>query len=462
MTKGDTLRSEQAAGHWSSNLMFLAAAVGSSVGISNIWKFTYVAGANGGGAFVLVYLLAVACIAFPALIAEFLIGRRGGASVVGTMKNLAVQERISPNWRFYGYLAVLGVFLALSFYMVIAGWTLDYFIVVLKGSFVGVDGAGASQLFDEMAGNPLRVMATQTLFISLSAITVAYGIHRGLERILKWLTPTLFIILLSLLGYAIIEADFAAGVAFLLKPDFSKMTMTTVLMAVGQAFFSLGVGVGVLMTIGAYMNRGSSIVRGAIVVSIADVTTAMCAGLAIFPIVFAHGLSPAEGPGLVFVTLPIAFGQMVGGSHLGGLFFLLMAVAAFTSAITLMETIVAWLLEATGWSRPKVAAVTGFSLWLVGLATVFSFNIWSGVHPLGFWEPAADKTIFDLLDYLVSNLIMPMGGILLGLLAGWALSREAVMDELGIGDSQFFRTWLFFTRYLVPLAVSLVFLFNLA
>lgn len=442
--------------------MFLAAAVGSSVGISNIWKFTYVAGANGGGAFVIVYLLAVAFIAFPALIAEFLIGRRGGRSVVGTMNVLSERERISPNWRFYGYMAIVGVFLALSFYMVIAGWTVDYFISILKGNFKGVDGAGANQLFEKVTGNPMRLIASQATFIALSTVTVAYGIHKGLERILKWLTPALFLILLALLGYAIVEADFAAGVSFLLKPDFSKMTMNTVLMAVGQAFFSLGVGVGVLMTIGAYMDRGSSIVRGAIVVSIADVTAAMCAGLAIFPIVFAFGLSPAEGPGLVFVTLPIAFGQMIGGTYLGGLFFLLMAVAAFTSAVTLMETIVAWLEEATGWSRPKVAAITGFALWFVGLATVFSFNIWSGFHPLGFWEPAADKTIFDLLDYLVSNVIMPLGGILLGLLAGWALSREAVMDELGVGNSRFFRYWLFLTRYLVPVAVSFVFLFNLA
>lgn len=442
--------------------MFLAAAVGSSVGISNIWKFTYVAGANGGGAFVIVYLLAVAFIAFPALIAEFLIGRRGGRSVVGTMNVLSERERISPNWRLYGYMAIVGVFLALSFYMVIAGWTVDYFISILKGNFKGVDGAGANRLFEKVTGNPMRLIASQATFIALSTVTVAYGIHKGLERILKWLTPALFLILLALLGYAIVEADFAAGVSFLLKPDFSKMTMNTVLMAVGQAFFSLGVGVGVLMTIGAYMDRGSSIVRGAIVVSIADVTAAMCAGLAIFPIVFAFGLSPAEGPGLVFVTLPIAFGQMIGGTYLGGLFFLLMAVAAFTSAVTLMETIVAWLEEATGWSRPKVAAMTGFALWFVGLATVFSFNIWSGFHPLGFWEPAADKTIFDLLDYLVSNVIMPLGGILLGLLAGWALSREAVMDELGVGDSRFFRYWLFLTRYLVPVAVSFVFLFNLA
>ncbi len=442
--------------------MFLAAAVGSSVGISNIWKFTYVAGANGGGAFVIVYLLAVAFIAFPALIAEFLIGRRGGRSVVGTMNVLSERERISPNWRLYGYMAIVGVFLALSFYMVIAGWTVDYFISILKGNFKGVDGAGANQLFEKVTGNPMRLIASQATFIALSTVTVAYGIHKGLERILKWLTPALFLILLALLGYAIVEADFAAGVSFLLKPDFSKMTMNTVLMAVGQAFFSLGVGVGVLMTIGAYMDRGSSIVRGAIVVSIADVTAAMCAGLAIFPIVFAFGLSPAEGPGLVFVTLPIAFGQMIGGTYLGGLFFLLMAVAAFTSAVTLMETIVAWLEEATGWSRPKVAAITGFALWFVGLATVFSFNIWSGFHPLGFWEPAADKTIFDLLDYLVSNVIMPLGGILLGLLAGWALSREAVMDELGVGNSRFFRYWLFLTRYLVPVAVSFVFLFNLA
>ena len=446
---------------WSSNLMFLAAAVGSAVGIANIWKFTYVAGANGGGAFVIVYLGAVLFIAFPALVAEFLLGRRGSGSVVGVMRNLAARDGISPLWRGYGYLAIFGVFLALSFYAVIAGWTFDYFVFAVSGGFNEMNAESAASAYASLTANPLRMMAAQAVFLSLTALTVAYGIHRGLERILKWLTPGLFIILLGLLVYAVLETDFAEGAAFLLQPDFSKLTMKTILMAIGQAFFSLGVGIGVLMTIGSYMDRKSSIVRGAIVVTIADVTAAICAGLVIFPIVFTYDLSPAEGPGLVFLTLPIAFGQMMGGGVLGSVFFLLLGMAAFTSAVTIMETIVAWLEETTSWRRSRIAAVTGFALWILGLATVFSFNVLADFHPLSFWPAAAEKTLFNLFDYLASTIIMPLGGVLLALLAGWGLSRKASLEELGIQDCWFYKTWRFFIRYAVPAAIMSVFIFNL-
>lgn len=447
---------------WSSNLMFLAAAIGSAVGMTNIWKFTYVAGQNGGGAFVIIYLLACAGIVFPALVAEFLIGRRGGSSVVGNMKTLAATENISPRWRYYGFMAVLGVFLALSFYAVVAGWTVDYFVLAATGRFSGLDAGGASAMLGEMMANPLRMMAYQALFLAATAFTVSFGIHKGLERVLSWMMPGLFVVLFILLIYSIFEADFAGGVRFLFNPDFSQVDAGTVLAAIGQAFFSIGVGVGVLMTIGAYMDKKSSILRGAIVVTIADAGAAICAGLAIFPIIFAHGLSPAEGPGLVFATLPIAFAQIVGGGVLGALFFILLAFAAFTSAITLLETIVAWLEEMSGLSRGVLSFLSAVALWLVGLLTVFSFNIWSDFHPLGFWEPMAGKTIFDVLDYLVSNIIMPMGGILVAVLAGWALSRKAVADELQIEEGSIvFRVWLFATRFVVPAAVLALFIVNL-
>lgn len=447
---------------WSSNLMFLAAAIGSAVGMTNIWKFTYVAGANGGGAFVIIYLLACAAIVFPALVAEFLIGRRGGGSVVGNMRVLAERENISPRWRYFAFMALLGVFLALSFYAVVAGWMVDYFVLAASGRFGGLDASGAAAMLQEMMGDPLRMMFYQALFLAATALTVSLGIHKGLERVLSWMTPGLFVILLVLLGYSVLEADFAGGVRFLFNPDFSRVDAGVVLAAIGQAFFSIGVGVGVLMTIGAYMDRQSSIMRSSVVVVIADAAAAICAGLAIFPIILAHGLSPAEGPGLVFATLPIAFSQIVGGSVLGALFFILVAVAAFTSAVTLMETIVAWLEEATRLSRGVISLMVGAALWLVGLLTVFSFNIWADFHPLGFWKPMAGKTVFDVLDYLVSNIIMPLGGILVAVLAGWALSRKSAAEELGLDETGgVFRLWLFATRFLVPVAVLALFIVNL-
>lgn len=447
--------------HWSSHLMFLAAAIGSAVGISNVWKFTYVAGENGGGAFVLIYLGAIALVALPALIAEFLLGRRGGASVVKSMENLATRDGIHPAWRYYGQMAALGAFIALSFYAVVAGWTLDYFIQALGNGFDGFSAEQSSAALGVLMESPGRMIASQTVFLGLTALTVAAGIRGGLERVLRWLTPALFLILFLLLIYAVIAGDFAAGARFLFLPDFSRLSGQTVLLAVGQAFFSLGIGLGVLFTIGAYMDQKSSIVRASIVVAVADGGVALLAGLAIFPIVFAHGLSPAEGPGLIFATLPIAFGQMPAGIVLGPLFFLLMAIAALTSAITILETVVATILDYSDLSRGKIVLVTSLLLWLAGLGTVFSFSSLSDFYPLSFIPAFESRTIFSSLDYLVSNFMMPLGGVLVAVLAGWGLSRQATRDELALRNDLLYGLWRLLVRYVVPVAIALVFIVNL-
>lgn len=446
---------------WSSQLVFFAAAIGSAVGISNVWKFTYVAGENGGGAFVLVYVGAIALVALPALIAEFLVGRRGGASVVKSMEYLAKRDGISPAWRYYGQMAALGAFIALSFYAVVAGWTVDYFYQALNDDFSGIDAEGSSAALDDLMSDPGRMIVSQLIFLGLTAATVAAGIKKGLERVLKWLTPALFAILVILLVYAMLEGDFAAGARFLFVPDFSRLDAQTVLMAVGQAFFSLGIGLGVLFTIGAYMNRDTSIIRASIVVAVADGSVALLAGLAIFPIVFAHGLSPAEGPGLIFATLPVAFGQMPGGAVLGPLFFVLMAIAALTSAITILETVVATIEDYNGASRRKIVFWVSLLLFVAGLGTVLSFSTLSDYYPLSFIPAFETRTIFQSLDYIVSNFMMPAGGVLIAMLAGWGLSKRATMDELGVSDSIFFRSWRVLVRFLVPVAIALVFVVNL-
>ncbi len=446
---------------WSSNLMFIAAAVGSAVGISNVWKFTYVAGENGGGAFVIVYVAAIATIAIPALIAEFLVGRRGGASVVKTMDNLAAREGISRVWRYYGQMAALGAFIALSFYSVVAGWTIDYFYHALTAGFFDMTAERSEANLAELMGNPGRMIVSQVVFLGLTALTVAAGVRRGLERVLRLLTPALFVILFVLLIYAMIAGDFAAGAAFLFVPDFSRLNPQTVLMAIGQAFFSLGIGLGVLLTIGAYMDRNSSIVRSALIVAVADGGVALIAGLAIFPIVFAHGLLPDEGPGLIFETLPIAFGQMPGGAILAPLFFVLMAMAALTSAITILECVVATVEDYSGISRPKIVAALILLLWFVGLGTVFSFSTLADFHPLGFFAAFAERTIFESLDYIVSNFMMPLGGMLIAILAGWGLSESSVLDEMQLSDSVLYGVWRALVRYVVPAAIALVFVVNL-
>lgn len=446
---------------WSSNLMFLAAAVGSAVGISNVWKFTYVAGENGGGAFVLVYVCALAFIALPALVAEFLIGRRGGASVVKTMDNLNGREGISPAWRYYGQMAAIGAFIALSYYSVIAGWTIDYFFRAVTTGYSGVTAEQTEAALEQLMHSPGRMIISQLLFLGLTAVTVAAGIRRGLERVLRWLTPALFAILIVLLVYAVIAGDFTAGVKFLLVPDFSKLDSRTILLAVGQAFFSLGIGLGVLLTIGAYMDRNSSILRASIVVAAADGGVALIAGLAIFPIVFANGLSPDEGPGLIFATLPVAFGQMPAGAVLGPMFFILMAIAALTSAITILETIVSSVEDFSGLSRHLIVFILTSLLWIVGLGTVLSFSSLQDFHPLAFIPTFESRNIFESLDYIVSNWMMPAGGLLVAVLAGWGLKKSATLDELQIVEGRLYKSWRFLVRYLVPAVITLVFATNL-
>ncbi|MDE0062161.1 MAG: sodium-dependent transporter [Gammaproteobacteria bacterium] len=446
---------------WSSNLMFLAAAIGSVVGIANVWKFTYVAGENGGGAFVIVYVLAVALVALPALIAEFLVGRRGGASVVKTMDNLAHSEGVGRWWRYYGQMAALGAFLALSFYSVIAGWTIDYFVVSLTRGFSGMSVEHTEAALDGLTQSPGRMMLSLAAFIVLTATVVAIGVRRGLENALRWLTPALFLILLFLVGYAVAVADFAAAARFLFVPDFSQIDANTILLAVGQAFFSLGIGLGVLLTIGAYMAPESSILRAGVVVAAADAAVALLAGLAVFPIVFGHGLSPAEGPGLIFATLPVAFGAMPAGGVLGPLFFLLLAIAALTSAITILETVVAAIEDYSGWPRARIVASTSLLLWLAGLGTVLSFNLLADFHPLGVVPAFAERNIFESLDYIVSNFMMPAGGVLIAVLAGWGLSRKATMNELRLPQGALYSAWHLLVRYIVPAAIALVFLANL-
>jgi NSS family neurotransmitter:Na+ symporter len=269
------------------------------------------------------------------------------------------------------------------------------------------------------------------------------------------------VILVILLIYAILEGDFGSGARFLFVPDFTRLNAQTVLMAVGQAFFSLGIGLGVLFTIGAYMNHDTSIIRASIVVAMADGSVALLAGLAIFPIVFAHGLSPAEGPGLIFATLPVAFGQMPGGFVLGPLFFVLMAIAALTSAITILETVVATIEDYSGASRRVIVFWVSLLLFIAGLGTVLSFSTLSGFHPLNFIPAFEGRTIFGSLDYIVSNFMMPAGGVLIAMLAGWGLSRQATLNELGINDSIFFKSWRLLVRFLVPVAIGLVFIVNL-
>ena len=446
---------------WSSSYYFLAAAIGTAVGISNIWKFSYVAGANGGGAFMFIYLLSLFCIAVPALVAEMVIGRRGGNSMVATIDHLVVGNELHRGWRVYAPIAMTGVFIILSYYCVIAGWTVDYFFMALGDAFSHRSQQEITALFESLLANPGEMMLFQGIFILATAVIVATGLNRGVERTLGTLTPILFAILLVLLVYAIMFSEFGAAARFLLYPDWSKIDSTVIIMAVGQAFFSLGVGLGVMMTIGAYMNRDIPLFRSTLIIAGADGLAAILAGLAIFPFVFAHDLSPAEGPGLLFLTLPTAFGQMPGGTLVSPAFFFLLACAALTSSVILLEAIIACIEERIKKPRWMIVGIAATLLWLLGLGTVFSFNIWQDVRPLAFLNLLPDKDIFGVLDYISSNILMPLGGILVCVMAGWILNTSSVAAELELGEAAAFKTWRVLIRYVVPLFVAVVFIVNL-
>lgn len=443
-------------GTWSSRLAFLLAAVGAAVGLGNMWKFPYTAGVSGGGAFVLIYLIAVIVVAVPIMMAELAIGRRGRRSPVNSMRRVAAADDASPAWKNVGWVNVCAGFLILTFYSVIAGWALAYIPKLASGTFTQSTADLVGSEFSDLLASPLTLIFWHALFMGLTVFIVARGIQDGIEKAVKFLMPSLFGMLLVLVVYACIAGDFAATVDFMFTFDFSKIDVHVVVAAIGQAFFSVSVAMGLLMTYGAYLPETVVIPRAAIIIAIADTMVALLAGFAIFPVVFANGLDPAEGPGLVFVTLPLAFGQMPFGTLFGTLFFVLLTFAALTSSIAVFEPIVSWAEEHQGVKRQSSALVFGALAFLIGLLTVFSFNIWSNVHPLGGFETFAGKTIFDVIDYVASNILLPAGGILIALFAGYAMARKSSVEELGIGDGTAYAIWRFLVRFVSPIAIAIV------
>lgn len=436
---------------WSSNYVFLLASIGSTVGLSNIWKFTYLAGENGGGAFVLVYVLSLVVMGVPILAAEMVTGKRGGKSMVGTLQNLAASDGINPAWKYFGWVAMITVFLILSFYCVIAGWTLDYTVNSVIGNLNQLDKDSAAAFYQQLLNSPYRMMIGQGIFVLATTWIVAKGVQDGLEKSVGWMMPTLFVILLLLVVYGAIFGELGKALHFLFAPDFSKLTPSVALSAFGQAFFSLGIGVGVMLTYGAYMPAKTNVLKSSAIIAFSDGAASILAGLAIFPIVFQYGLSPAEGPGLIFMTLPISFAEIPGGGFMGAFFFLLLFLAALTSSISLLESIISHLEESMTLSRAKITWVTGVLLWLIGLATVFSFNAWKNFVPLGFISHFSGKTIFELIDYFGSNVLMPLGGILMAVLAGWLLNKEKTLASMNVPNPSQLNLWHKLIRYIVPL-----------
>ena len=443
-------------------MAFILASIGAAVGLGNIWKFPYTLGSSGGSAFILIYVIAIFLVATPIMLAEMIMGRHARRSAPAAFKTLALERGSSPKWSFVGWMGLLALFLVLSFYSVIAGWTAAYLVKSASGGLAGLSPAEVGGDFGGFLHNPTQMIFWHALFTGVTIFIVSRGVKIGLERVVKFLMPALFITLIALVINSAITGDFATAATFLFSADLSKITPVVVLAAVGQAFFSVNVGIGSVLTYSAYLPKDVNLVRSAIIVALGDTLVAVLAGLAIFPIVFANGLDPAEGPGLIFVTLSTAFAQMPAGTIIGTAFFLMILFAALTSSISMLETMTARIYEIRGISRTKAALMIGTSTFLVGLITVFSFSTWENVYPLGQFEVFAEKTPFDLIDYAVTNIMMPLGGMLYALFVGWWLSKEMLFSESGIASTTVFNLWLVLLRIIAPLAVAIVFIFNLA
>jgi len=436
-------------GQWSSRMGFVLAATGSAVGLGNIWKFPYMVGQSGGAAFVLVYLACIASIGLPILVAEWLLGRRGQANPIHTMAHLAAANRSSRAWVTVGVNGVVAAFLILSFYSVIGGWALAYITGAAGGSFNGLDNDTAGALFSGLLGDPGRLLAWHSAFMLVTAGVVALGVNGGLERAGKLLMPALGVLLLVMVGYGMTTPGFGAAIDYLFKPEWSKLTSEVVLAALGHAFFTLSLGMGIMIAYGSYLGQGVDLLRSARTVVILDTVIALAAGLAIFPIVFANGLDPAAGPGLIFVTLPLAFGHIAGGHMLGVMFFLLLTFAALTSAISLLEPLVALVEERTPLGRAGATALAGLATWALGIAALLSFNVWSEMLIFGL-------NVFDLLDKLTSKFLLPLTGLGAIVFVAWCLDRNTVRKELGLGEAGF-RLWNLVARYVAPAGVLIVF-----
>jgi len=435
-------------GHWSSRMAFILAVTGSAVGLGNIWKFPYIAGQNGGGAFVLVYLVCVIVIGMPVMMSEILIGRRGRRNPIATMELLGKEEGSSANWKWVGGMGVIAGILILSYYSVIAGWTLGYVVKSASGVFVGASAEAVSGEFGRFVGDWRVIGFCHTLFMALSIFVVARGVERGLEQAVKFMVPALLILMLVLLGYSINSGSFGEGVAFMFTPDWSKLTWGSVLAALGQAFFTLSIGMGAIMAYGAYLPEETSITGASAAVVTADTSIAILAGLAIFPLVFANGLDPADGPGLVFQTLPLAFGQMAGGVFFSTIFFVLLSFAAWTSAIGLMEPAVAWVVEHFNRTRTVATVLIGGLIWAIGFLSVLSFNVLAETKFLA-------GTLFDNVDYLTSNIMLPLGGLLITIFAGWVMCRNSTAEELGSSGS-LYKAWRVLARFIAPIGILFV------
>lgn len=430
--------------NWASRLGFILATAGSAIGLGNIWKFPYMAGENGGAAFIIIYLGLVFTIGLSVLLAEVMIGRHTQSDPVNAFKKLG-----KPVWAVIGFMGLACAFMILSFYSVVAGWTLAYIVKFATGAFAGMDGEALGGAFGGFISSPVEPIIYHAIFMVLTVFVVLGGVAGGIERASKILMPLLFVILIALVVRGVTLPGAGKGLEFFLSPDFSKITSDTVMAALGQAFFSLSLGMGAILTYASYLGREANIAKSAGQVVVLDTSVAILAGLAILPAVFAFGMDPSGGPGLTFITLPAVFQAMPGGVFFGTMFFVLLAIAALTSAISLLEPLVAFY-STKGYSRKQVTVGSGIIVFLLGVPSSLSMGVWGDYKIAG-------KGFFDLMDFLTSNIMLPLGGLLIALFAGWVITPIAIREVMGDKEPNgLTKAWIFILRFIAPLAIGII------
>ena len=434
-------------GAWIGKWTFILAATGSAVGLGNIWGFPYKAGTNGGGAFVLIYLGCILIIGIPIMISEIILGRKAGNSPINAMRLVALDSNRSSSWQIVGWSGIFAGILILSFYSVIAGICINYIFI----SAISSGSISSPEQFTNVISSPANLIFWHSLFMILTALIVSAGIKDGIGKMVKILMPLLGFLMIFMVVYSIINGDFSKAMSFLFAPDFSNVTSDTLLQAMGQAFFSLSLGMGSIMAYGAYMPKDQKVVSTSFTVASLDTLIAVLAGLAIFPIIFAFNLEPNSGPGLVFVSMLSAFNQMQFGQFIGPLFFILLSVAALSSSISLLEPGVAYLSEENILSRKRSAEIISFFVWILGIGSALSFNIWSDFNLIG------DKNFLDSMDFIANQILLPLGGMLIAIFVGWFMKESLIKDELGSINKFLYLLWRFFVKFIAPVCVGYIF-----
>jgi len=446
------IESNNQRGFWKSRLGFIFAASGSAVGLGNVWKFPYIVGENGGGAFVLIYLLCIFVIGTPIMLAEFALGRKTNLNPVGAFKAIAPQKAFVG----IGYMGVLAGFLILSFYGVVGGWTFAYVVKSITGSVLSfTTPKEAGTFFGNFIGSTGETLFYHALFMWVCIAIVLRGIHGGIEKACDILMPTLVFFLFLLMFRSLTLDGAMEGVTFYLSPDFSKINSNTILIALGQAFFSLSLGMGCMITYGSYLSDKENLTSSTFYVVMFDTMIALLVGMVIFPAVFAMGLEPTEGPSLVFSVLPTVFTNIPMGQIVSVLFFTLLGIAAITSGISLLEVVVAYFIDQRGWERKKTVIIVGFTIFAFGIPSGLSFGIMSDFKPM-------NMTFFDHVDNIASNYLLPLGGMLTAIFVGWIWGTQNASEEIEIQESAsgfpWIQCWEFLIRFITPVAVGLVFL----